>query len=162
MRVRRITGFVAVLLSALTSGVFFGTRASLGPSTKRFRPTTYVEVQQATIRNLRPVMGVLLPASVVANLALLVVTAREANRSRAFGLTAAGLLGQVASLAVTARYELPINSRVLTWPSTNPPPGWQAARDRWDTFHTVRTGTSVAALVCLTAAVLDHPRGVQR
>jgi uncharacterized membrane protein len=67
------------------------------------------------------------------------------------------LLGQIASLAVTASYELPINSGVLTWSPTTPPPGWQAARDRWDTFHTVRTATSIAALACLAAAVLGDP-----
>jgi uncharacterized membrane protein len=159
---RKISRFVALLLSALTSGVFFGTRAGLGPSTKQFRQATYVEVQQATIRNLRPVMGTLLPASVAANLALLAVTTRGTGRSRAAALTAGGLLGQIASLAVTARYELPINSGVLTWSPTTPPPGWQTARDRWNTFHTVRTATSVAALACLTAAVLGDPPRSQR
>jgi uncharacterized membrane protein len=157
MNPRGIVAFVALLLSALTSGVFFGTRASLGPSTKGFRPTTYVEVQQATVRNLRPVMGTLLPASVAANLALTVVQAREEGRSRASALTAAGLLGQIASLAVTARYELPINSRVLAWSPTDPPQGWQTARDRWDRFHTIRTATSVAGLGCLAAAVVTRP-----
>jgi uncharacterized membrane protein len=160
--VAKISRFAALLLSALTSGVFFGTRASLGPSSKQFRPSTYVEVKQATIRNLRPVMGTLLPASVAANLALLTVTTRETGRSRTVALTAGGLLGQIASLAVTARYELPINSIVLAWSSTTPPPGWQTARDRWDTFHTVRTATSIAALACLTAAVLGDPPRSQR
>jgi uncharacterized membrane protein len=159
---RRIVAFVALLLSALTSGVFFGTRASLGPSTKGFRPATYVEVQQATVRNLRPVMGTLLPASVAANLALAVVQAREETRSTAFALSAAGLLGQVASLAVTARYELPINSWVLTWSPTDPPQGWQTARDRWDRFHTIRTATSVAGLGCLAAAVIARSERVAR
>jgi uncharacterized membrane protein len=116
MTLAKITGFVALLLSALTSGVFFGTRASLGPSSKQFRPTTYIEVQQATIRNLRPVMGTLLPAAVAANLALLAVTMRDAGRSRAVTLTAGGLLGQIASLAVTARYELPINNSPIRAP----------------------------------------------
>ncbi len=52
-----IARFSSLMLSALSTGVFFGTRTSLGPSTKDFTPSTYVEVQQATIRNLRPVMG---------------------------------------------------------------------------------------------------------
>jgi uncharacterized membrane protein len=77
-------------------------------------------------------------------------------------LTAAGLLGQVASLVITARYELPINSRVLTWSPTDPPTGWQAARDRWDTFHTIRTTTSIAALACLAAAVVSNPIAARR
>jgi uncharacterized membrane protein len=146
-----------MLLSSLTSGVFLGTRTSLGPSTKTFRPATYVEVQQATVRNLRPVMGTLLPASVAANLTLVVLTAREDSRARACALTAVGLLGQVASLLVTARYELPINRCVLTWSPMDPPADWQATRDRWNTFHTIRTTTSVAALGCLTASVVGSP-----
>jgi hypothetical protein len=77
MNLRRVIAFAALLLASLTSGVFFGTRTSLGPSTKTFRPTTYVELQQATVRNLRPVMGTLLPASVAANLTLVVLMARE-------------------------------------------------------------------------------------
>jgi uncharacterized membrane protein len=154
MTARRILACVALLLSGLTSGVFFGTRAAIGPSTKSFRGTTYIEVQQATVRNLRPVMGTLLPASVAANLALAVLAARESDRPRAFALIATGLLGQAASLAVTARYELPINSRVLTWSPADPPPGWQAARDRWDRFHTIRTATSVVGFGCLTVAVI--------
>ena len=155
MNLRRVSAFVALLLSALTSGVFFGTRAALGPSTKAFRPTTYIEVQQETVRNLRPVMGTLLPASVAANLVLVTLTARETSRSRATVLAAAGLLGQVVSLAITAGYELPINSRVLTWLPADPPSEWKAVRDRWNTFHTVRTATSIAALACLTAAVME-------
>lgn len=57
----RIVRFTGLLSAALSTGVFFGTRISLGPSSKSFAPTTYVEVQQATIRNLRPVMAPLLP-----------------------------------------------------------------------------------------------------
>lgn len=107
------------------------------------------------MRNLRPVMGTLLPAAVAANPALAVVSARE-DRSRALALTAAGLVGQVASLAVTARYELPINARVLGWSPTDPPQGRQTARDRWDRFHTIRTTTSVVGPGCLTAAVVGR------
>jgi hypothetical protein len=58
--------FARVMLSALSTGVLFGTKVSLGPSAKDFTPGTYVEVQQATIRNLRPVMGTLLPGAVMA------------------------------------------------------------------------------------------------
>jgi hypothetical protein len=40
----------------------------------------------------------------------------------------------------------------MTWPPNDPPPGWQACRDRWDTVHTIRTASSVAGLGCLAAA----------
>ncbi len=156
MNGRKSAEFVALLLAALSAGVFFGTRAALGPSTKSFTPRTYVEVQQATVRNLRPVMGALLPGAVAANLALVALRAR-ARRSPAFALTLAGLLTQLAALVITALVELPLNARVLTWVPDEPPAGWEAARDRWAAAHTARTAAAVAGLGCLLAATLVAP-----
>ena len=155
----KIARFSGLMLAALSTGVFFGTRTALGPSTKAFAPKTYVEVQQATVRNLRPVMGTLLPAAVATNLAVLAFSARESRerRSPAFALALAGSLSQLASLALTALFELPINARVLTWSTEDPPEGWEALRDRWDTFHTARTATSVVGLGCFIAAALASP-----
>lgn len=149
----RIVRFAGLLLAALSTGVFFGTRTSLGPSTKDFTPKTYVEVQQATVRNLRPVMGALLPGAVAANLALVVLSARE-HRSPAFKLTLIGVLSQFAAVVLTVGVELPINARVLTWSPEHPPAGWRAVRDRWQTVHTARTAISVIGLGSLVAAAL--------
>lgn len=45
----RVVRFTGLLSAALSTGVFFGTRTSLSPSSKGFTPSTWVEVQQATI-----------------------------------------------------------------------------------------------------------------
>lgn len=154
----RIARFTSLFLAALSTGVFFGTTTSLGPSTKTFTAKTYVEVQQATIRNLRPVMGPLLPTAVAANMAVVVLSRRERERrSPAFALTLIGLLSQLASLVLTGVYELPSNARVMAWSPENPPEGWETERDRWETVHTVRTATSVVGLGCLVAAALVPP-----
>ncbi len=153
---KKIARFSGLLLAALSTGVFFGTRTSLGPSSKGFAPKTYVEVQQATIRNLRPVMGTILPGAVAANLAVLALSVRE-RRSPAFALTLIGTSSQLTSLALTALFELPINARVMTWSPEDPPEGWRASRDRWDAVHTARTAISVAGLGCLVAAALVPP-----
>lgn len=151
-----VARFSSLMLSALSTGVFFGTRTSLGPSTKDFTPSTYVEVQQATIRNLRPVMGALLPAAVVANAVVVILSRRDA-RSTAFGLASGGLAAQVATLTLTAAIELPINAQVLTWAPDEPPHGWEATRDRWAWVHTARTMSSLVGLTCLAgAAFSDH------
>jgi uncharacterized membrane protein len=143
--------YSSLLLSALSTGVLFGTKTSLGPSTRDFSPATYVEVQQATVRNLRPVMGVLLPAAAGLNVVVLAL-ARGERRSRPYALTVSGLVTQLVAIALTGAIELPINAQVLTWSATDPPPGWEAVRDRWDTVHTVRTLSSVVGLACLVAA----------
>ncbi len=153
MSTSKIVQFVALVLSALSSGVFFGTRTGLGPSTRRFTPGTYVELQQATVRNLRPVMGPLLPAAVLANAALLAVRPRAGHRPE-FALTLTGLALQLTSLGLTAVVELPINAQVLEWSAASPPAGWEATRDRWAVVHTLRTVTSVAGFASVTASTL--------
>jgi hypothetical protein len=150
---KTVLRFAGMVLTALSTGVLFGTRTSLGPSTRTFSPATYVEVQQATVRNLRPVMGPLLPAAVASQAALLVVPPGE-RRSAAFALTVVSFLSQLASLVLTGAVELPINAMVLTWASHDPPAGWEQTRDRWHTVHTLRTATSVVGLVCAMAAAL--------
>lgn len=154
MRLRPIVDFAGVVLGALSSGVLFGTRVSLGPSTAGFSTHTYVETQQATVRNLRPVMGTLLPASAVVNLAALSLAVREGGRRSALLLTGIASAAQIAAIALTAAFELPINARVLTWDPDRPPADWQAQRDRWDRVHTLRTASSLLGLVAVTAASL--------
>lgn len=136
-----------------TGGLFFGTKTSLGPSTGHFTPATYIEVQQATVRNLRPVMGTLLPGAAAMNVVVLALTAGE-RRSPVSALTLGALATQLVALALTGAIELPINSRVLTWSPGDPPAGWEELRDRWDRVHTTRTASAVVGLACLAAAAL--------
>ena len=151
---KRPAQFTSVMLCALSTGVFFGTKVSLGPSNKDFTPGTYVEVQQASIRNVGPVMTALLPGAVAANAALLLVLSRSERRSPAFGLTLGALCAQLASVVLTRAIEVPINDQVMSWSPEHLPQGWQASRDRWDTIHTLRTASSVVGLACLVGATL--------
>ena len=105
------------------------------------------------MRNLRPVMGTLLPGAVAVNLAVLGMSARE-GRSPAFALTLTGALSNLAALVLTGIFELPINARVLTWSPEDPPEGRQVSRDRWEAVHTARTTVAVLGLGCLVAAAL--------
>jgi hypothetical protein len=146
----------AVVSSVLSSGVFFGTVASLSPSKLRFDSHTYVTVQQATIRNLRPVMGVLLPASVLANLAVL-VTVDRTDRATLRNAVAA-LAGPLASLLLTAVWELPINARVMTWHPDRPPTDWAARRNRWEVVHLVRAATALLGLAGTLATTMSPRR----
>jgi len=146
--------FAGLLSGALSTGVFFGIRTAVSPSTKTFTPSTYVEYQQATIRNLYPVMGVLLPGAGAANLALLLLLVRD-RRTPTFALTLVGLLCQLAAGALTRRFNFPINDRVRTWSPEAPPEGWEELRDRWEAVHNVRTAISVAGLASLLLAALS-------
>lgn len=148
-----VARFLGLLLSSLSASVFVGTRLAVSPSTRDFAPSTYVEYQQATIRNLYPVMAVLLPGAVVSNLATLLLT--RPRRSWTFALTSVGLVSQLAAGALTRRFNFPINDEVRTWSPEAPPEGWEDLRDRWEVLHTVRTVISVVGLGCLFAAALN-------
>lgn len=152
----RVARLLHLLLTALATGVFFGTRASLSPSVRSFPAPVYTRVQQATIRNLYPVMGVVLPGAVLATIAVLFLLPRR--RSPAFALTALSLLGQVIEGASTRRYNFPINAYVQSWTPDAPPADWEAARDRWEQAHTRRTVLAVGSLTAAVLAVLvDTP-----
>lgn len=84
---------------------------------------------------------------------MLGLSVRE-RRSPGFALTLIGVIFQLASVILTARFELPINARVMTWSPENLPEGWEGVRERWETVHTVRTAISVVGLGCLVAAAL--------
>jgi hypothetical protein len=150
------TQVAAVVSSVLSTGVFFGTVASLTPSKRRFDSHTYVTVQQATIRNLRPVMGVLLPASVLANLAVLATVDRTDRATRRNAVVA--LVGPLTSLLFTAVWELPINARVMTWHPDHPPTDWTAHRNRWEAVHLARTATALLGLAGTFATTMRAPR----
>lgn len=65
----------------------------------------------------------------------------------------------ICALVVTLGVEVPIDNQIKEWTVNTLPPGWQALRDRWEFFHTVRTFVSIAAFALVSAASLTH-RGV--
>ena len=151
----RTARFINLLLSSQATSVFVGTWAAVSPSTRDFPPATYTLYQQATIRNLIPVMGVLLPGAALSSLVVLVV--EPDKRSPAFYLTLTGLVAQLGLGGITQRVNMPINKEVLTWSPEHPPAAWQRKRDRWEAAHTVRAVVAVGGLAALFAAALAAP-----
>lgn len=115
----RYIRFSNLFLSSLAGAVFIGTKAAVSPSARDFPPATYVSYQQATIRNLIPMMGALLPGASLSSLILLLL--ERHRRSPAVHFTGAGLLAQVAVGTVTQVVNMPINRQVLSWSPDAPP-----------------------------------------
>jgi hypothetical protein len=89
-------------------------------------------------------MGALLPASVRANLAVLLTTDCADTPARRNAVI--GVLGPLTSLLVTAKWELPINAQVMTWQPGHPPADWTTHRNRWETVHVARAATALVGL----------------
>jgi uncharacterized membrane protein len=68
-----------------------------------------------------------------------------------------GLILIVAATLITVLMEVPVDNQIKVWTVATLPPDWEAIRDRWEFYHTVRTFTSIASLGCVVAGALSSP-----
>ncbi|HJZ80416.1 MAG TPA: DUF1772 domain-containing protein, partial [Pyrinomonadaceae bacterium] len=120
-----------------------------------FRPQTFLDIGQTAIRNLAMPMRFLMPMALLSALTLLALLPK---RSAAFALAVAGFLLMVIALVVTLAVEVPIDNQIKVWTVGTLHANWEALRDRWEFYHTLRTFVSIAALAAVTASALSrHP-----
>jgi uncharacterized membrane protein len=144
--------FINIFLSALVTGVFWGTWLGLSRSMASLAPETFLAIGHAMIGNLGTIMAILLPAAMLATLPVLYLLYRR--RSKAFYPTLAGLALFVVALLVTLLVEVPLDNQFNEWTVTSLPANWQQLRDRWELFHVFRSWASVAGLALLLAGAL--------
>jgi len=60
----------------------------------------------------------------------------------------------IIALLATLIVEVPIDKQVKTWTAATLPANWERLRDRWQTFHVVRTLASIAGLLFLLAGAI--------
>jgi uncharacterized membrane protein len=144
--------FISILLSALVTGVFWGTWLGLSRSIASLTPETFLTIGHAMIGNLGLVMAILMPAAILAILPVLFLLYRR--RSGALYPALAGFALFVIALAVTLIVEVPIDNQIEVWTVASLPANWQQLRDRWELFHVIRTWASVIGLAMLILGAL--------
>ncbi|MFL5753266.1 MAG: hypothetical protein ACJ76F_07665 [Bacteroidia bacterium] len=55
---------------------------------------------------------------------------------------------------MTLLVEVPIDNQIKEWTALSMPSNWEAIRDRWEFFHTLRTFCSVLSFAFLVGAVV--------
>lgn len=152
----RIIQFAALLLTALSMGVHFGTWLTERPLRRTQSGALFVEVHQERDRVAARVMPILGSAALVL-LALAVFLVRGVPV--AFSLSLAGPVFCIGDALVTAFVNVPINREMQRWHAGAPPAEWRRLRDRWETFHSVRTLLIVAGFALFSASVVlvDNP-----
>lgn len=143
---------ISILLSALVTGVFWGTWLGLSRSMASLTPETFLTIGHTMIGNLGTVMALLMPAALLAVLPVLYLLYRR--RSRALYLTLAGFALFVVALLVTLIVEVPIDNQIEAWTVTSLPANWEQLRDRWELFHMIRSWVSVLGLALLIIGAL--------
>ena len=143
----KIWQLVSAFLAALVTGVFFGPWLGLSRSVTTFKPEVFIAIGQRMIRNLSPVMPILMPAALASIVPVLVISYGE--RPETFYLNLAGLGLFIVALLVTLIVEVPIDNQIKRWTAATLPADWTRLRDRWEAFHAVRTFASVVGLALL-------------
>ena len=138
-----------IVLFALVMGVFWGTWFSLSRTMHQLSAETFLAVGHQMIHNLGLPMAILLPLALLSALVSLALL-WPAGRTAAWWWMAAGLLLMVAALVITLAVEVPIDQQIQDWTVAALPGDWRSIQARWELFHTIRTFSSIAAVVAAT------------
>ena len=143
MKIKSIE-FISLLLATLVMGVFWGTWFTLTRSIHDFSAGEFIHIGKTIIKNVAVPMAVIMPATLIFMLIATLMSRRE-NRNT-FYLYLLSFLLMVVTLIITVGVEVPIDNQIKTWTEATVPTNWEALRQRWDLFHTIRTFTSIASV----------------
>jgi uncharacterized membrane protein len=148
----KVWELISIMLSALVVSMFCGPWAALTRSMNTFEPEVYLAIGHRLVKNVAPVMTVLMPVALLSILPVLFISYHA--RPRTFYLASTGFALFLIALIVTLLVEAPISRRVKVWTMGTLPDNWQQLRDRWGTFHIVRVVASVAGLGLLVGGAI--------
>jgi Anthrone oxygenase len=151
MRLKTVQ-FVSLVLVMLVTGVFWGSWLGLSRSIRTFTPDTFLAIGHTMIGNLASVMPVLVVLAALSQ-GLLLVQLRSSGSS-AFLPSLIAFVMFLIAIAVTLLVEVPIDNQIRSWTPASLPADWTLIRDRWETFHVLRTFSALGALIVLTAATV--------
>jgi uncharacterized membrane protein len=141
--------------------VFWGTWFALSRTMNRLSAETFVAVGHEMIRNLGVPMAILLPLALLSALITLVLL-WQGGRAAPFWWLLAGFLLMVAALVITLAVEVPIDNQIEVWTAATLPGDWRSIQSRWETFHTIRSFLSIAAVVAATISLAVTARANDR
>jgi len=140
----------------LVAGVFWGPWLGLSRSIASFSPDAFLAIGKTMIGNLAPVMPFLMIAAIASMAPVLIISYRQ--RSDMFVLTLVSFALAITALMITLVVEVPIDNKIKIWTVNSLPDDWRGIRDRWETFHLLRTSVSVFGLALMLAAALFSRR----
>ena len=143
--------FLNIVLAGLIAGIVFGIWIGYNP--QDLSAETYVEQQQNAIRHLNVIMPILGFISMLLALASAAIS-KEDKVMRNLLLLAVALF--IVSGLVTRFGNQPINAVVITWDPRNTPEIWIELRDKWWTFHIIRTITTLIGFAIIVWATVRN------
>ena len=150
----RLIEFISLFLLLLVTGVFWGTWFTLTRSLEDFQAEEFIHIGKIIIANVALPMSIIMPSCIV--FMILTLWFYQRKGSTMFYLGILGLILMIVTLVITLSILVPIDNEIKQWTISTVPSGWESIRSRWQTFHSIRTFTSLASFGCFTLATLNN------
>ena len=144
-----IIRFFNILTTGLVTGTMFGIWIGYNP--RNLSVQTYVEQQQSVIKAINTFMPLFGLITII--LTLISAMLQKDNHTVLVILLLAVVLLIICGL-VTRFGNQPINSIVMTWNKANVPVNWADLRNKWWSFHIMRTITAFLAFCLIVWACM--------
>lgn len=140
-----IIRFINIIIAALLAGTSFGIWVGFNPM--NYSPPTYIEQQQNMVLSLNTLMVALV---IIATL-VTVLSAYIQRKNKIVFITLIFAALCFASCIFISRFgNLPVQQQMLNWNADLIPNNWTMLRDKWWSFHIMRTVAELVALILVT------------
>ena len=140
-----IIRFLNIINAAVLAGTSFG--IWMGFNTLNLSPLTYIEQQQNMIRALNTLMIILVFSATV--ITIISAFLQRSDKQAFIPLLVASLFF-IACILISRFGNQPINNEIIKWTSDALPGNLSELRDKWWTFHIIRTISELIALFLVT------------
>jgi len=148
---KSIIRFSNIILVGLLAGTSFGIWIGLNPMT--YSISTYIEQQQHLVNSLNTLMISLV---ILATL-ITIVSAYFQRQNKSVFIALLISTAFLASCIFISRFgNLPIQKEILTWSVGDVPSNWTILRDKWWSFHILRTMAELSAFVLITWTAVQN------
>lgn len=151
--------FVTLFLLMLVTGVFWGTWFTLTRSLESFSSDEFTHIGKVIIANVAWPMRILMPATILGMILSLLFY--DTKRSVPFYQGVISFVLLIIALVITVGTLVPMDNQIKDWTSATVPQDWERLRDKWKTFHAIRTFASLASFACFTVFVLRARKRAQ-
>lgn len=140
-----IIRFLNIILAALLAGVSFGIWIGFNPM--NLSASGYLEQQQNMLLALRALMILLV---ISATIITIVSAILQKNNKSVFITLLIAALFFFACIIITRFGNKPIDDTIITWTKDSLPDNWTVLRNKWWSFHVMRSIAELIALFLVT------------
>lgn len=148
----KLIELISLFLILLVTGVFWGPWIALHRSLHVFTKEEFMKITHAMADNLEKPMRILMPLCILFLGLSVFLYSHPNNLEFACQLGSFGCI--MVTLVVTLIVELPIVKQIKQWNPETIPDDWQAIRDRWLRFHTLRVFPAMISFLLYVLAIL--------